>query len=193
MPVPLRKYRTPEEYLAAEETAEFKSEYYHGEIFALAGGTINHNRIVRNVCSRLNQALSNHKCEAFMNDLRLWVKAKDLYTYPDILVVCNKLEFYPERDDTIINPTVIIEVLSEATKNYDRGEKFLCYRFIPGFKEYILIDQYKIHIEHFCIGEKGKWELTEYNDINEILLFSQLDVQLPLRDIYFNVEFTTAP
>jgi len=124
-----------------------------------------------------------------MTDLRLWIKDINLYTYPDIMVICNKPEFYPDRNDTITNPKIIVEVLSESTENYDRGKKFLFYRSIPTFQEYILIDQYSTHIEQFNIGSQGKWLLTEYNDINGILKFTKIDFQISLKDVYNLVEF----
>ncbi|MDZ7336626.1 MAG: Uma2 family endonuclease [candidate division KSB1 bacterium] len=186
-----KKYYSPEEYLALEETAEYKSEYYRGEIFALAGTSVNHNQIIVNTVSKLSNRL-DEKCRAFTTDVRLWIDEKDLFTYPDIMIVCGKIEFYPGRDDTITNPLVIIEVLSESTKNYDRGEKFVFYRAIPSFKEYILIDQYTVHVEHFYIGEQGKWVLTEYDNPDDILKFTKIDFQISLREIYHRVELPTS-
>jgi len=183
------KYYSPEEYLAIEEKAEYKSEYYQGEVFALAGASVNHNRIISNVVSRFQQSLSEKNCEAFATDVRLWIDEKNLFTYPDIMIVCGKIEFYQERNDTIINPIAIFEVLSESTKNYDRGEKFVFYRAIPTFQEYVLIDQSGVHLEHFYIGEKGKWTLTEYDDLDAVLKLTKVDFQISLRDIYHRVEF----
>ena len=133
--------------------------------------------------------MKNKNCRIFTNDMRIWIKAKELFTYPDITIVCDEPEFYTDRDDTITNPLIILEVLSESTKNYDRGEKFEFYRSIPMFQEYILIDQYNIHVEHFSIGVEEKWVLTEYNDINNILKLSKIDFQIPLQDIYNRVDF----
>ena len=189
MQKPAKKYYTPEEYLALEEVAEFKSEYYQGEIFTMAGASSIHNRVVTNLLSEMHVALKNTKCQVFMSDMRIWVASKELFTYPDILVVCNKLEYYAERNDTITNPLVIIEVLSESTQNYDRGEKFVFYRSIPTFQEYILIDQYSVHIEQFYIGSEGNWVLKEYDDPNDVFKFTKIDFQIPLRDIYSLVEF----
>lgn len=183
-----KKYYSPEEYLALEETADYKSEYYRGEIFALAGTSVNHNQIIINTVSKLSNNLSD-KCRTFTTDVRLWIDEKDLFTYPDIMIVCGKIEFYPERDDTITNPIVIIEVLSESTKNYDRGEKFVFYRSIPSFQEYVLIDQARVHVEHFYISEQGKWTLTEYDDLDAVLKLTKIDFQISLRDIYQRVEW----
>ncbi|MBL7092682.1 Uma2 family endonuclease [candidate division KSB1 bacterium] len=187
-----KKYYTPEEYLELEETAEYKSEYYQGEIFAMSGATANHNFISGNLLTGLNNAQKTHKCFSFTNDMRLWINAKNLFTYPDFMIVCGKLEYYTNRKDTITNPLIIIEVLSDSTKNYDRGEKFVFYRSIPTFQEYIIIDQYSVYIEHFFIETKKQWLLIEYNDINSILKFSKIDFQIPLKDVYNLIEFDNA-
>ena len=189
MQQPKIKYMSPEEYLALEEAAEFKSEYYQGEIFNMAGASISHNRIAMNLSSEINIVLKNTKCQVFMSDMRIWISSKEFFTYPDILVVCNIPEFYSNRNDTITNPLIIIEVLSKSTENYDRGNKFLFYRSIPTFQEYILIDQYSVHIEHFYIGVDGNWILKEYDHLNDILKFTKIDFQIPLKDIYSQVEF----
>ncbi len=183
-----KRYYSPEEYLAMEEKAEYKSEYYRGEIYAMSGGSVNHNLIIGNVHASLHQKMRDSKCFAFTSDVRLWIEEKDLFTYPDIMVVSGKIEFYPGRDDTITNPLVIFEVLSESTKNYDRGEKFVFYRAIPSFQEYVLIDQARVHVEHFYIGEQGKWTLTEYNDPEDVLKLMKIDFQIPLQEIYRRVE-----
>lgn len=192
MQKPQVKYFTREEYLAREETAEYKSEYYRGEIFAMAGASATHNRIFFNLGSFLNNALPKKSCDVFGADVRLQVESKDLFTYPDIMVVCGKPQFYENRNDTITNPIVIFEVLSESTKNYDRGEKFEFYRAIPTLKEYVLIDQHKIHVEQFSIGDVGKWVLTEYNDFNNELKLTAVDLTIPLATIYSRVEFSEA-
>ena len=190
MQKPATRYYTPEEYLALEETAEYKSEYYRGEIFAMAGASINHNRIVSNLNVILSQKLLKKNCEAFVSDMRLQVEPRDLFTYPDIIEVCGKPQFYQNRDDTITNPQIIFEILSESTKNYDRGEKFEFYRAIPTLREYVLVDQYKIHVEHFSIIETGKWILTEYDDVHHDLKLTAVDLTIPLQTIYSRVEFT---
>lgn len=161
-----QKHYSAEEYLALEETAEFRNEYYQGEIFAMAGESANHNRITGNIYIGLSNAFRKHKqCEAFVTDMRLWIKARDMFTYPEVLVVCGKAEFYPGRNDTVANPAAIFEVLSESTKNYDRGEKFEIYRALPTLREYILIDQYRVHLEHFSKNGQGKWVLEEFEDL----------------------------
>lgn len=171
-----------------EETAEHRNEYHQGEIFAMAGGSIDHNRIVRNLENRMSRTLEADGCEVFFSDMRLWVEAVELFTYPDLMVICDQPEFYAGRRDTIINPLLIVEVLSESTKNYDRGEKFGFYRSIPMLQEYILIDQYKVHAEQFSLGQEGKWILTEYDDGDAILSCTSVNFQVPLKDVYDKVE-----
>jgi Uma2 family endonuclease len=192
-----KKYYSPEEYLALEETADYKSEYYRSEIFAMSGGSINHNLIIGNVHASLYQKMRNSKCFAFMNDVRLWIDEKDLFTYPDIMIVCGKIELYPERNDTITNPLVIFEVLIKSDRHPPVGgyghflhqrEKFVFYRSMHSFQEYVLIDQSKSHVEHFYIGEQGKWTLTEYDDFDDILKLTKVGFQIALRDIYHRVE-----
>jgi len=183
------KIHTPEEYLVLEEAAEYKSEYYQGEIFAMSGGSVNHNRIVGNLHAGLLPKLSGSPCEAFMSDIRVWAEAKGVFTYPDIIIVCGDLQFYETRNDTITNPLIIFEVLSKSTENYDRGKKFEIYRAIPALREYILIDQYKIHIEQFAIGNEGKWVLTEYSDEDDVFQLFNADFQTPLKEIYKRVDF----
>ncbi|HEX9652218.1 MAG TPA: Uma2 family endonuclease [bacterium] len=192
MQKPATKYFTREEYLAREETAEYKSEYYRGEIFAMAGTSATHNRILLNLASFLNRELPKKRCDVFASDIRLQVESKDLFTYPDIMAVCDKPQFYENRNDTITNPLIIFEILSESTKNYDRGDKFEFYRAIPTLKEYVLIDQYKVHVEQFAIGDAGKWVLTEHNEIHNELKLIALDLTIPLQTIYSRVEFSGA-
>ena len=166
-----KKYLTALEYLNLEESAEYKSEYYKGEIFAMAGSSFNHNQIAGNIYSELHQQQEAHSCRITIGDLKLWIEEIDLFTYPDLMIICDKPKFYPGRADIILNPLIIIEVLSKSTEAYDRGKKFQFYRSIPAFQEYILIDQYSVHIDQFYIDSRGKWLLTDYNDIKDILKF----------------------
>jgi Uma2 family endonuclease len=189
MQKPAKKYFTVQEYLELEESAEYKSEYYKGEIFAMAGASSNHNQIIGNVYSRLHQTINKHNCRVFMSDLRLWIEQKELFTYPDIMIICDKPKFYPDRDDTVVNPLIIIEAISKSTEAYDRSKKFLFYRSIPTFQEYILINQYSPHIEQFYIGAENHWLFKDYNSISDILKFSKIDFEIPLENIYYLVDF----
>ncbi len=189
MQKPAKKYFTIQEYLELEESAEYKSEYYKGEIFAMARASSNHNQIIGNVYSRLHQTINKHNCRVFMSDLRLWIEQKELFTYPDIMIICDKPKFYADRDDTVVNPLIIIEAISKSTEAYDRSKKFLFYRSIPTFQEYILINQYSPNIEQFYIGAENQWLFKDYNSISDILKFSKIDVEIPLNDVYFLINF----
>jgi len=188
-----KKYITPNEYLEMEEIAEIKSEYYRGEIFAMAGATVNHNRISRNTLRGFENQFeqSDSDCEAFGSDLMIEAIKDEHYLYPDISVVCGKPEFLEEENQkqrTLINPVVIVEVLSSSTKDYDKGTKFDSYRKINSLTDYILIDQYNYQIEHFFINEKGNWELSEYKDLNDSLKIKSINFELPLKMIYRRVD-----
>ena len=181
------EHYTPEEYLALEEEAEYKSEYYQGEIFAMSGASINHNRIAGNIHTAFNIAFVDGSCEAFMGDVRVLVKENGLYTYPDIVTVCGELDFAPDRDDTITNPIVIIEVLSKSTEGYDRGAKFELYRALPTLQDYILVDQYKIHVEQFHRLDDGRWILQEFNQPEDTLAIESVEFEMSIERIYQRV------
>lgn len=183
-------YYSPEEYLELETAAEYKSEYRDGLIIPMAGGTPNHNRIALNLSTGLNFALKGQAYDVFTSDLRLWIPQARLYTYPDVMVVSGQLQFAESRRDTITNPLIIVEVLSESTANYDRGEKFRLYRTIPTLQEYILISQSEMHVEQFAKTADKKWILSEYDD-NSILALNSIQFQISFRDIYDKVDFDT--
>jgi Uma2 family endonuclease len=187
MAVQERRLYTHAEYFALEEQADYKSEYYQGEIIALAGGSLNHNRIAGNVHTALNIALEDKSCEAFIGDVRLWIEKKDFYTYPDVMVVCGEADFVEGRTDTITNPQVIIEVLSESTAGYDRGDKFQAYWTLETFKEYVLIDQYRLQVEFFRRMDEKLWQLQILTTLEEQLTLRSIGVTIPLNQIYRNV------
>lgn len=186
-----KRHYTLEDYFALEETADYRSEYYQGEIFALTGGSVNHNRIAVNVLVALTDAFRKKPCEAFASDLRLLVKQVGLYTYPDVMVVCNGLEFAHDRTDTITNPIVIFEVLSPSTESYDRGKKFEFYRTIKMLKDYVLIDQERVHVEYFRQLDNGQWLLGVFDDEADTLTLQSISVEIPLSDIYQRVDWET--
>ncbi|HXW00748.1 MAG TPA: Uma2 family endonuclease [Anaerolineae bacterium] len=184
-----QKYYSPEEYLALEEAVDYRSEYYQGEIFAMSGGSANHNRIVGNIYITLREALEGKSCESFITDMRLLVKKSGLYTYPDVMVVCGKLKFVKGRTDTLTNPVVIVEVLSESTQGYDRGAKFELYRAIDTLQDYVLIDQARVHVEYFRRLEDGRWLLAEFNELEAVLQLESVAVEIPLSRMYQRVEW----
>jgi Uma2 family endonuclease len=179
-----KKSLTIPEYLEYEKTSVEKHEYYQGELFAMAGAKVAHNRIVVRLTGLLSQQLRGKPCEPFNSDQRIHIPENTLFTYPDISIVCGTIKTLNNDDYNILNPTIIIEVLSPGTKNYDRGEKFQLYRDIPTLKEYILIDSQFIHIEAFRINAKGHWELEEYKYPEQVLELPLIDGSVSVRDIY---------
>ncbi len=184
-----KRYYTPEEYLELEATADYKSEYIEGQIIAMAGASINHNRISLNLSSGLNFAFRDKNYEVFMNDMRLWIPQRLIYTYPDVMIIADEPEFFNNRLDTITNPQIIIEVLSNSTKGYDREYKFEAYRTIPAFQEYLLIDQNRIYVEQFSKTGKKRWNLCEYDEEDENISFETLPFEISLQDLYNKVKF----
>ncbi len=182
------KYISAEEYFAMEEDAEYKSEYYHGELFDMSGATHNHNVIAVNITAALHSALHNRNCFVYAGDMRVQIDPAKHYTYPDVTVVCGNIEFSEGRRDTIANPLVIFEVLSESTADYDRGAKFKAYRKIPSFREYVTVDQYSSNVEHYHKNESGFWILEEFEIISDCFTLQSLDVELCLKDIYYRIE-----
>jgi len=180
---------TLEEYFTLEERVDYRSEFYRGEIFAMSGGSANHNRITGDLFAALLNSLSGQPCEPFVTDLRLLVKRKRLYTYPDVMVICGPLQFAPRRTDTVTNPVVIFEVLSPSTESYDRGKKFEFYRTIETLREYILIDQARAYVEHYRRRANRQWVLTVLNDLEATLALQSIDFAVALGDIYQRVEW----
>jgi Uma2 family endonuclease len=183
---------TPEEYLELEVASDIRNEYRNGVITPMAGGTPDHNDIASNLVVALKLALRSKPYRVFISDQRLWIGDRNLYTYPDIMVVEKPLQFKEGRTDTLINPCFIAEVLSKSTQDYDRGEKFVAYRTINNFQEYLLIDQYKIHVEHYIKTAANQWLLSEYDDPNITLSFSGFEFQIQIADLYENIEFSPA-
>ena len=184
-----QRYFTPEEYLALEETAEYKSEYLDGEIIPMTGGSTNHNKIAGNVYIALKLALPEQEYDVFIGDVRLWIPKVRLYTYPDIMVIFGEPEYHNNRTDMITNPQVIVEVLSKSTKNYDRADKFTFYKTLPSFREYILIDQTKIKVEQYSKTENKRWSYSEYDEEDTTLVLNSFQLEVPLSTIYKKVNF----
>jgi Uma2 family endonuclease len=182
-----------EEYLKREETAEFRSEYREGEIIPMTGGTPNHNQIAGNFYAAILAALRGQPYRVFMTDLRLWIPQRKIFTYPDVMVVPRPLELVEGRKDTITNPLIIVEVLSKSTESYDRGKKFEHYRTLPTFQEYILIDQYRMHVDQFSKTEEGRWLFSESDGEAAVLSLTSVQFQIPLPDIYQEIEFEAEP
>lgn len=182
-------FLTPDQYLARERQASFKSEYYRGEVFAMAGASVAHTQIKDNLARKAGNQLENGPCQTFTSDLRVKVSASGLYTYPDMTIVCGQLELEDSHQDTLLNPQIIVEVLSDSTEKYDRGAKFAQYRQIASLREYILVTQNAPLIERFSRQADGKWMLAIFSDMSAIFELATLPVRIPLAEIYRGVEF----
>ena len=184
-----KRYYTPEEYLELEEKAEYKSEYRDGEIVPMTVGTTNHNKIALNLAASLKIALRRKNYDVYIGDVRLWIPRYRQHTYPDVMVIQGQPVYTGTSTTTVMNPMLIAEVLSKSTKNYDQGEKFLYYRSIAEFKEYILIDQYQYHVMHYVKTADGKWVFDEIEGESANLAFQTIDFQILLSELYEQVNF----
>lgn len=180
---------TADEYLAREELAETRHEYLAGQIYAMAGGSYNHEVIGGNLFAALHQAVRTSSCLAFGSNMKIRIDAHDLYTYPDAMMPCGKPQFQKNRTDVIVNPRLLVEVLSKSTENYDRGKKFEFYRTLPSFQEYLLIDQQRVHLELFYRVGISQWDLTIIDEIDAELTLRSIGVTIPVRTLYERVDW----
>ncbi len=182
---------TPEQYLAAERKAAYKSEFVNGHVFAMAGASRAHNQITFNIAGELRGQLRGRPCTAYVSDLRVKVAATSLYTYPDVVALCGEGLYEDGTLDTLLNPRVIIEVLSESTEAYDRGEKFAHYRRLPTLCDYVLIAQDKLRVEHY-VRQDRHWVLSEADGWDGAIDLRSIGCRLALCDIYDKVSFLEA-
>jgi Uma2 family endonuclease len=184
----MKQLWTEAEYLAFERASEIKHEYDHGEIFAMEGASEQHNLITVNVAASLHAQLRQRPCWVYSNDMRLKISARN-YTYPDIIVVCGAPQIADEQGDTLLNPTLIVEVLSPSTEQYDRGRKFQYYRTLASLQEYVLISQEQARIEHYVRQDNGKWLYTHHAGLDAALELPSIGCRLALADVYEKVTF----
>lgn len=184
---------TPEQYLEIERAAEFKSEYFAGRMYAMAGGTIPHAHVIANVIVALAQAVRDRPCIVVSSDARLGVSVEGLYTYPDLMVICGDPKFVDNRRDTVMNPSVIVEVLSKSTEGYDRGFKFAQYRRLESLQEYLLVSQSEPRLKKFRRTAAGEWAFSESVGLDTSCRFESLDCQILLSDVYHKVTFEEEP
>ena len=192
-----KKTYTCEEYLKLETISQERHEYINGEINLMAGGTPNHNRICRNLLIVLELAFKGKPYETFVADQRLWIPERNIYTYPDVMVLEQPIQLQENRTDTVMNPCLIAEVRSRSTQDYDypkgtlrdRSEKFRSYRTIETFQEYLLIDQYQIHVEHDVKTAEHQWLLSEYTDPQIRLTLNSVNLEVKIAYLYENIEF----
>ncbi|HJQ34975.1 MAG TPA: Uma2 family endonuclease [Pyrinomonadaceae bacterium] len=182
------RYVTPEEYLAFERAAEYKNEYFGGEIIAMTGASRRHNLIAGNIFTALNNQLRAKPCEAYISDMRVRIPTANIYTYPDVVVACGQPEFEDAEVDTLLNPVLIVEVLSKSTASYDRLAKFGYYRTLPSLVEYILVAQNERHIAQHTKQADGRWILADVRETEARVELSSVECVLAFSDVYDKVE-----
>jgi Uma2 family endonuclease len=182
-------YISPEEYLRLEREAEYKSEYLNGEIFAMSGASRAHNLITTNISGELRQQLKARSCETYAGDMRVKVPSVRFYTYPDVVVVCGEPRFEDSEVDTLLNPTILVEVLSQSTERYDRMAKTFYYRSIDSLAERLLVAQHKVLVEQFVNRPDGDWLLIEHTSPEQVVNLASIECTLQLTDIYERVTF----
>jgi Uma2 family endonuclease len=183
---------TPEQYLELDRQAECRSEYVNGEILAMAGASREHNLVVTNLVRELSTRLRSKPCETYSNDMRVKVSPVR-YTYPDVVVACEEPQFEDGRLDTLLNPIVVMEVLSPSTEADDRSWKFAHYRRLPTLQDYVLLSQNQPFVEHYTRQSDSLWTLAELVGLEAVLRLPSLGCELPLSDIYERVEFAPPP
>jgi Uma2 family endonuclease len=177
-----------DEYRAIANISEEKREYHDGEIIEMSGGTVKHSRISRNMLNLLDNKLQNTNFETINNDLRLWIPEYQRGVYPDAMVFDGALQFNGDREDEVLNPLLIVEVLSPSTEEYDRTDKFRMYRSIPSFCEYLLIRQNKVFVEHYSKQSQG-WTYIAFDGLDQSILLESLSIEFAIAEIYRNIEF----
>jgi len=183
------KFYTPDEYRELEETAEFRNEYRDGEIVQMSGGSINHSQIIGNIYAFLKSALWGKNARPFMSDLRLWIPRYRRGTYPDVMVVEGELVCTEGRKDEILNPALIVEVLSKYSEDVNREDKFRFYRSISQFREYLLVSPYEILVQQYIKTESNEWLFREYEGESATVSFDSVEVEMSMTDIYELVVF----
>lgn len=181
-------WMSEEEYFQFEASAEERHEWYRGEIFAMAGGSADHNRITFDTARALSDVLGGHPCEVFLSDVCLHIRAHGLYTYPDVMVICGGVHFLTARTDTVTNPTLIAEVLSDSTRDYDLGQKWEFYRALESLQSYLLIDQARPHVTHYERTAEG-WLLRDHEDEGATIALPSLDIAIPLAALYRRIRW----
>jgi len=179
-----KPFYTPEEYLEQERKADFKSEYYGGQIFAMSGGTARHGVIGGNVIGLIWAQLGGGSCTVLSSDVKIKVNPTGLFTYPDVSVVCGEIKYHDEAEDVVENPALVVEVLSPSTQNYDRGEKFLHYQSIDTLTDYLLVSQNVMRVEHFTRQSDDQWLFTVYHGPEAVIKIASIGCEMRLIDVY---------
>ena len=184
-----KKIFTPTEYLAMEEVADYKSEFFNGEIFAMSGGTPDHSTVAVNMTIALGTRLASRPCRVFNSDMRLNVERNGLYTYPDVMVICGKIELVKRRNDTVTNPVLIVEVLSESTRDYDRGMKFNMYKQVPSLQEYVVVESENPRVECYRRGADDQWVVEMIDDTSATVRLASVACEISISEIYRKVSW----
>ena len=182
-----KTYLTPEEYLAIERRNEYRSEYLDGEMVAMTGASREHNLIALNIAGEIHRQLRGRPCETYVSDMRVRIPITRTYTYPDVSVVCGEPLFEDDYIDTLLNPTALVEVLSESTERYDRGRKFGFYRTIESLAEYVLVAQDECRVEQYAKQRDGRWLLTDHRSPEDVVELASIQCTLKLSDVYEKV------
>lgn len=185
-PAPKYNYISPQEYLAIERAAEYKNEYYHGQILAMSGASLNHNRIDGNLIASIGLFLKGKNCRVLPSNMRVSTPSYDSYMYPDATIVCGKPELEDDQFDTLLNPSVVFEILSPSTRSIDKGRKFFFYQQIPSLREYIMIDSLKRYIQIARRQSDESWKFENMDETHTDLHIQTINFQLPLSEIYYD-------
>ncbi len=184
---------TFEEWLEGERASlEGRSEYVGGEAFAMTGASAEHNAIVVNIASELRAQMKGRPCQVYANDMKVRVRPADAGKYPDLIALCGERQFQDGRRDLLLNPSLIVEVLSDSTEAYDRGKKFAIYRQIPSLREYLLVSQHQIQVELFSRGDDGRWTLSDFSALTDTVALTSVGCTLSLAEVYDKVELQPA-
>ncbi|MBL8231153.1 MAG: Uma2 family endonuclease [Bryobacterales bacterium] len=192
MAIPAPQKLTPEQYLERERNAEIRSEYWHGEVYAMSGGTSKHNLVAGALFAALRQRLRTRGCNVFFADLKVGSSKRRGFAYPDVSVVCGEARFLDETRDVLTNPSVIFEVLSPSTRGFDSGQKFAEYQKLESLKHYVLLEQDICHVQHYERTSSDEWRYRVHHKLDDVLVFSDLSLSIPLSEIYEDVDLAPA-
>lgn len=182
---------SPAEYLALDENSKARHEYWNGEIYMMSGSTPTHNRLTLNLVGALDRAIAKRKrpCTVYATDLRLRIENVNVFSFPDVMVICGKLEYYANRPDVVMNPILIVEVMSDSTERFDHTKKFAAYRQIPSLQAYLIVDQHSVFVECFEKDKSGQWIVQVHDSLKQTLKLDCLDIGISLRAMYAQIQF----
>ena len=182
-----------DDWLEGERASlEGRSEFVGGEVFAMTGASVEHNAIVTNIVRELGTQMKGRPCQVYANDLKVRIRSADAGKYPDLIALCGEHQFQDGRRDVLLNPSLIVEVLSDSTEAYDRGDKFALYRQIPSLQEYLLVSQHRVQVELYSRGEDGRWTLTDFSALTDSAPLASVHCTLSLAEVYDKVDFSPA-